>query len=158
AQRFAYPALDAAAFAIGGGLAGGGFCRDEAVPLDLVLLRPTGRQALAMRGAALDAVVERQGLAEQRPCGREGFPPARRVLATGELAGADLRFPLVLVEDALLLVALGDAHRLEVDMRLALVAQAAVASAVERADAGVGLGPLLRGGDIGRRQHRQRHA
>src|SRR5262249_53225197 len=156
AQRLAHATLDPPSLAIGGGLAGRCLRGDSAMAIDLVLLCRSGREALAMRGAALHAVVERQGLAKLRPRGLEVVLRARCVLTVRELAGADLRLDLVLVEDALLLVALGHAYGLEVGMRLALVAEPAVAAAVEGADARVGLGPLAGGGDIGCSERRER--
>ena len=60
-----------------------------------------------MRGAAVDAIVKQERLEKLRPGGFEVLVRAGRALAVRKLAGADLRFDLVLVENALLLVAGG---------------------------------------------------
>src|SRR5439155_19204834 len=116
-----------------------------AMALELALLRADSGEALTMRGAALDAVVERQRLQKLRPGGLQVLVRAGRVFAVRKLASADLRFDLMLVENALLLVARGDPRDLVLGLRPALVAQATVATAVERADARDRLRPFLGG-------------
>src|SRR5262249_52592705 len=105
AQCLAHAALDPAALGIGGSFARIGLAGHDAMALELALLRADSREALTMRAATFDTIIERQRFEKLRPCGLEVFVRARRVLAVRELAGADLCFDLVLVEHALLLVA-----------------------------------------------------